>query len=198
MEETAPVAPRRIVYVLRSLSARLALLITTFSLLLFSAIFGACTYLVLDMLDPQITDLHRLAIYFHMFNCLFIGGSCIFGLYAATSTKAQFSHVFMALLSGQFVFGIASGVVCLYLVFSATPSPDQVTNCAGLVQNVFLSQMCHPSTLTKGVCMGLFEFLWMLEILAMYIANQYATQLQQEENLKACCSPKEEHELFFW
>jgi len=43
----------------------------------------------------------------------------------------------------------------------------------------------------------MFEFVWMLEILAIYIAVRFSAQLQEEENLKALSSPKEDRESFF-
>lgn len=125
---------------------------------------------------------------------LFVGGSSLVGIYFAATKKASF---FAALLFGHLLFGIASGALCLHLIFTGTASPERIAICSTLIRSAPWEGFCHHPGLVKGLALGVFEFVWMLEILAIYVATRFSAQVQEEENLKALCSPKDDRESFF-
>jgi len=185
---------RQPVYILRVITARTALLACSLLLLLCSSFLSAGGWFLVDKLDGQLTDFQRLVLYFHIMSFLFVGGSSLVGIYYATTKKAPF---FAALLFGHIIFGIASGALCLHLIFTSAASPERISSCSTLIPSASWEGFCRHPGLMKCLALGVFEFVWMLEILAIYVAVRFSAELQEEENLKALCSPKEDRESFF-
>ncbi|PPQ94185.1 hypothetical protein CVT25_003822 [Psilocybe cyanescens] len=178
---------RQHIYILRIIRARTAVLLCAFLVLLLSAFLGVAGKYLNEKLDQEITDYQRLVIYFHIMSFTFLGITGLVGsiIAAVTNTEAMRSQLFAGLLGGHLIFGIISGAMCLHIIFRNTTSPERVASCSYLISTGAWKNLCNNGMLIKGLSLGTFEFAWMLEILSIYVAVKYATQLRQENNLKA-------------
>ena len=76
--------------------------------------------------------------------------------------KPGHSQLFAALLSGQIIFGIASGAWCLQIIFATANSGDRATMCATMVGH--WAGICRSLGLVKVLSVIAFEVMWILEI----------------------------------
>jgi len=175
------------VYVLRCIPARKAVLVSAVLLFVYSDLVCAAGWVIGNKLGDYLTDLQKIAIYFHVMNCVFLSGTSFLGIYAgAKSTKPKHSQLFAALLLGQILFGIASGVWCLHIMFTAG---DLATKCTAMNQMGFFTGICRRLSLVKGLSVVAFTTLWILEIVTIYVANRFAKQLREEDLQKSLSSP---------
>lgn len=186
--ETLQATQTPTVYILRCIPARTAVLISAVLLLGCSSLFCSAGWTVAEKLDKYITDMQKVAIYFHMINCAFIWGASLVGIYAAGMNKKP-SHplLFAALLLGQIIFGIASGAWCLQIIFATANSGDRATACGAMVGR-WVSVCRSPSSI-KVLSLLAFGVVWILEIVGIYVANRFAKQLREEDLLKSLSSP---------
>jgi len=170
--------PRQHVYILRVIPARTALLACAFFLFVFSAFLAACGWFVVQKLDHQLNDFQRLVIYFHIMNYIFLGIASLIGIYAAITNKhPKRAQVFSSLLFGHFLFGVVSGAMVLQIIFMGTTSI-----CISLQEIGSWKKLCNRRALIKGVSVVAYVSVWMLELLATYVAVLFTGQLQEEED----------------
>jgi len=175
------------VYVLRCIPARKAVLVSAVLLLVYSDLLCAAGWVIGNKLDKYLTNSQKIAIYFHVMNCVFLCGTSLLGIYAgAKGKKPKHSQLFAAFLLGQILFGIASGVWCLHIIFTAG---EIATKCSAFVQMGFFTSICRRLSLVKGLSVVAFTGLWMLEIVTIYVANRFAKQLREEDLQKSLSSP---------
>jgi len=184
--ETLQATQTPIVYILRCIPARTAVLVSAVFLLVCSSLFCSASWTIADQLDKYLTDMQKVAIYFHLINCVFIWGASLVGIYAAgMNKKPSHSQLFAALPLGQIIFGIASGAWCLQIIFATTNSGDRATKCA----TMHWAGICRNLGLVKVLSVVAFEVMWILEIVAIYVANRFAKQLREEDLIKCISSP---------
>jgi len=185
--ETLQATQTPTVYILRCIPARTAVLVSAVLLLGCSTLFCSAGWTIAEQLEKYITDMQRVAIYFHMINSMFIWGASLVGIYAAgMNKKPGHSQLFAALLLGQILFGIASGAWCLYIIFATANSGDRATKCAAMTH---WGDICRNSGLVKALSTVAFLVVWILEIVAIYVANRFAKQLREENLRKSLSSP---------
>ncbi|KAH9476092.1 hypothetical protein JR316_0011662 [Psilocybe cubensis] len=181
---------REHVYILRIIRARTAVWLCSFLILLISAFLGVGGNYLVKKLDHVITDYQRLVIFFHIMSFTFLGVSGIAGICAAiTNTHTTRPQLFAALLCGHLIFGVISGAMCLHIIFQNTTSLERVASCSRLIATAAWNNLCHNGMLVKALSLGTFEFAWMLEVLSIYVAIKYASQLRAENNLKTVTYP---------
>jgi len=156
------------------------LAITTFTLLL-SAAFGTLGFVVLEKLDTLISDINHIAINFHIFIYMSLGLFCIIGIYAAVVERIGLITVYISLLFGHLLLGLASGIICLAILFSKLPSPGwDVAACLAIAHDQFTRHLCERSTLLKALSVQSFVIMWLIEIAAIVLANSYLSRLRKE------------------
>lgn len=186
--ETLQATQTPTVYILRCIPARTAVLVSAVLLLVCSSLFCSASWTIADKLDKYLTDMQKVAIYFHLINCVFVWGASLVGIYAAgMNKKPGHSQLFAALLLGQIIFGIASGAWCLSIIFATANSGDRVTKCAAMVEH--WAGICRNLSLVKVLSVVAFVAMWILEIVAIYVANRFAKQLREEDLVKCLSSP---------
>ncbi len=113
-------------------------------------------------------------------------------IYSTVQKAARYISLFVTTILGQLVFNIASGALCLYLLFRVGPNdPDQVYNkCMDVVaahpNDLFLRNLCQRSPLMKGLSVGLYVFMWLTEIsksLCWY--GDASSSLMNEQQLRS-------------
>lgn len=93
-------------------------------------------------------------------------------IYGVVQKVARYTSLFASTVIGQLVFNIASGALCLYLLFrtgsNGDPSQGNYRQCMDVVvahpNDFFLRNLCERSPLMKGLSVGLFVFMWLTEI----------------------------------
>jgi len=77
--------------------------------------------------------------------------------------RPKVAQAFVALLLGQFLFGIAFGAMSLYILFNGSESAEA---CAAAVQGSpwIQNKVCGRTSSVRGITVGGFLILWFLEI----------------------------------
>ncbi|RDB25609.1 hypothetical protein Hypma_006122 [Hypsizygus marmoreus] len=143
--------------------------------------FGAIGIVVVKRLDAQLTDLQRIAIFFHIFMSLFFAVICFLGFFACIARRASATSLYTSLILGQILFSIASGIFCIYLLFNGTSSqPWDTQKCIAAAADQFTRIFCQRSKLLKGLATAMFAIMWLVEIASIFIGNAYLSQLREE------------------
>ncbi|KAF9002531.1 hypothetical protein BDQ17DRAFT_1425847 [Cyathus striatus] len=158
-----------------------------------------------DKLNIQLTDVQRVAVIFHIFMYILLTFGSMYGIYAAIVNYAKRARYVVPLLLSQLPFSIASGALCLFVVFhpsNATPTESggqlqsDFDRCSALLSispnDGFLKEMCGRTDLIKGVCIGLFIFGWLFQMLAIYTSWVYSTGLREIEQASESSDSKYE------
>lgn len=137
-----------------------------------------------ELLDVHLTDLHRMAIYFHVFVHLSFGFICVLGfvttppysipslltytvfrICAALSKRPGVTSLCIAIVLGQLLFNIGSGALCLYLLFKTSPSQDlSADKCVAISSDLFTQNLCQRTRLMKGIAVTSLTIIWLAEI----------------------------------
>ncbi|KAF9038361.1 hypothetical protein BDZ89DRAFT_1157204 [Hymenopellis radicata] len=107
----------------------------------------------------------------------------ILGLIGALGKKRRLIQMFHAMLVIHVLFSIASGSFALYRFF--LDAPDSVNSCVNGSKDDDVVAACKKGVeLLKGVLVGLFVFVWIMEIWGCIIVKSYSNQLTDEESSK--------------
>jgi len=98
--------------------------------------------------------------------------------------RAKATQIFVALLLGQFLFGVAFGAMCMYILFKATGA---VEACASIVEGSAWIQhnVCERTSSLKGLVVVGFLVIWFLQIITSYVSIKLSRQLQDAQLVKA-------------
>jgi hypothetical protein len=106
--------------------------------------------------------------------------------------------LYTAIIIGQLLFSIGSGVVCLYLLFQTSPSQDLgIDTCKTISFDQFTQNLCQRTPLAKGVAVASFAIMWLVEIgtsmlwshvfaqlipaiATIFVANYFLSQVREE------------------
>jgi hypothetical protein len=121
----------------------------------------------------------------------------VYGLYAAVSVMAFFGATcrqlatiksYAVTLAIHLVLSIASGGYSLYSYFK--DSPSVVNDCINGSTDETTIQACNQGeTVVKGVMVGVFIFVWLMELWGVFIVREYGYQLDEEIALRAKGGP---------
>ncbi|KAF5354040.1 hypothetical protein D9756_006952 [Leucocoprinus leucothites] len=185
--------------------SRLALFVFTLIILLFAIGFAVVGWVISaklgkgcftalgefignSNLDQQLLEIERLALFFHILIYFILALFAAVGVYGAVQKSARYTSLFASTILGQLVFNIASGALCLYLLFrngsNGDPSLGGYRQCMDVIvarpDDFFLRNLCERSPLMRGLSLGLYVFMWLTEIMAVILSNQYLAQLHEE------------------
>lgn len=107
-------------YVFKRIPSRLAVALLSPALLLTSLAMVVASSLLANRLEKHMTTLQRLAIAFQIFNHLFVLAAAVIGIHTALRLSHRTSRIFNGMLIGHIPFGVASGILCIYIVFKVT------------------------------------------------------------------------------
>ncbi|KAK0213019.1 hypothetical protein DFS33DRAFT_89185 [Desarmillaria ectypa] len=106
------------------------------------------------------------------------------GLVGAVIKRIRLIKVFYAILIVHVVFSIASGSFSIYRYFK--DAPDSLRSCVNGSQDDLVVEACKKSvSVMKGVLIGVFVFVWLIEIWGCMIVKSYSRQLKDEAGVKA-------------
>ncbi|KAF9449866.1 hypothetical protein P691DRAFT_666579 [Macrolepiota fuliginosa MF-IS2] len=178
--------------------SRLALFGFSVIIFLFGAGFGAVGWVIANKLDKQLLEIERLALFFHILIYFLLVIFATIGIYGVVQKAARYTSLFASMILGQFVFNVASGALCLYLLFRNGPNGDPTLGgyrqCMDVVvahpNDFFLRNLCEQTPLMKGLSVGLYVFMWLTEIIAAMVSNQYSSQLHEEAAQMEMLNPR--------
>ncbi|KAG6809655.1 hypothetical protein H0H92_015303 [Tricholoma furcatifolium] len=192
----------RVILKPQSSLVRYTLLMTVILSLSFSAVFGAFGIVVLKKIGKlpltsatgdQLSDLEHIAVTFHIFVHLFFALFCFVGLYACLSRDRVATSLFVSFIMGQIIFSIGSGALCLYLLFDNSSSQLwNVENCLASASDNFARQLCKKTAFMKGISVAMFIVMWLVEIVTIFLANVYLSQLRDYEAQLDIFDPKDD------
>ncbi|KAJ2924505.1 hypothetical protein H1R20_g12588, partial [Candolleomyces eurysporus] len=161
-----------------------ATLLTLMSLT--SLLMGSVLY---NKLYDHITEYQRVTVIMHLFVYAVLVFFCVFGLYSVLYRSRRVASMFCAMLFGQILFEIASGAICLHFLFRYTRKEDYMGDLMHCLESIadspkdlFIRDLCYRTPIAQGVCLALFLFMWILQLVTFYASNRYVAQLQHEEN----------------
>ncbi|KAF5389478.1 hypothetical protein D9757_004349 [Collybiopsis confluens] len=121
----------------------------------------------------------------------------VYGLYAVNSVVAFFGascrnlsiiKSYAVILAVHLVFSIASGGYSLYHYFK--DSPQVVEDCInGAIDHLKIEACKQGEDVVKGVMVGVFIFIWLVELWGVFIVREYGYQLEEEIALRAKGGP---------
>ncbi|KIK67035.1 hypothetical protein GYMLUDRAFT_847490 [Collybiopsis luxurians FD-317 M1] len=121
----------------------------------------------------------------------------VYGLYAIISVTAFFGATcrnlstiksYAVVLAIHLVFSIASGGFSLYHYFK--DSPHVVADCInGSMDQIKIEACKQGEDVVKGVMVGVFIFVWLMELWGVFIVREYGYQLEEEIALRAKGGP---------
>lgn len=177
--------------------ARFALFVTAMLLFILSTAFVTVGWVIVDKLNPYVTDLQRLSVVLHIFIYIVLASFCVFGMLSVFSKDTKLPGLFSSFILGQLLFGWGSGAVCLYILFSPSTSLQNISSCTAIVDDHFLKLLCERATLFKGLAIAFFLTTWIFEILAIYASYQYSRQLHEEALRLEILEPKGDRDSFY-
>lgn len=106
------------------------------------------------------------------------------GLVGAVIKRIGLIKAFYVILIVHVVFSIASGSFSIYRYFK--DAPDSVRSCVNGSQDDLVVEACQKGvSVMKGVLIGVFVFVWLMEIWGCVIVKSYSNQLVDEAEVKA-------------
>jgi len=118
----------------------------------------------------------------------------LFGLIGAIRKQRAMVAVFFSVLVAHLTFSIFSGAFTLWNIFNSQglaafkactqPGGTNTINAQGATvpAPAYSSTQCSKAfDIVKGVSVGVFIFIWLLEIWGCFIAHDYVSQLDEEE-----------------
>jgi hypothetical protein len=121
----------------------------------------------------------------------------VYGIYAVVSLQAFFGACcrklaliksYAVILAIHLIFSIASGGYSLYHYFQ--DSPAIVNTCInGSTDQLQIETCKQGEDVVKGVLVGIFIFVWLMELWGIFIVREYGYQLEEEIALRAKGGP---------
>jgi len=121
----------------------------------------------------------------------------VYGIYAAVSLQAFIGascrklaliKSYAIILAIHLIFSIASGGYSLFHYFK--DSPNIVKTCInGATDKTTIDACTQGETVVKGVLVGIFIFVWFMELWGIFIVREYGYQLEEEIALRAKGGP---------
>ncbi|KAK0455391.1 uncharacterized protein EV420DRAFT_565630 [Desarmillaria tabescens] len=106
------------------------------------------------------------------------------GLVGAVIKRIGLIKTFYFILIVHVMFSIASGSFSIYRYFK--DAPDSVRSCVNGSQDDLVVEGCEKGvSVMKGVLIGVFVFVWLMEIWGCMIVKSYSRQLEDEADVKA-------------
>ncbi|KAF9465982.1 hypothetical protein BDZ94DRAFT_1159102 [Collybia nuda] len=174
----------------------ISIILATLALLL-STIYGIVGILVLQRLNAHLTDLHRMAIYFHIFVHFSFGLISVLGFYAILLKRPGATSFYIAIVIGQLLFSIGSGAICLFLLFKPSRLQDLSSNqCISMFSDIFTRNLCQRTQLTRGLAVASLIVIWLVEIATFIVGNRFLSQLREESMHLEMLDPKYERDGF--
>ncbi|GAW03313.1 hypothetical protein LENED_005031 [Lentinula edodes] len=104
--------------------------------------------------------------------------------FGATCRKLSLIRSYAVILAIHLIFSIASGGYSLYHYFQ--DSPNVVEACInGSTDDVKIETCKQGEDVVKGVMVGVFIFVWLMELWGVFIVREYGHQLEEEISLRA-------------
>ncbi|KAJ3881784.1 hypothetical protein F5879DRAFT_1023005 [Lentinula edodes] len=108
--------------------------------------------------------------------------------FGATCRKLSLIRSYAVILAIHLIFSIASGGYSLYHYFQ--DSPNVVEACInGSTDDVKIETCKQGEDVVKGVMVGVFIFVWLMELWGVFIVREYGHQLEEEISLRAKGGP---------
>ncbi|KAF5370686.1 hypothetical protein D9758_002082 [Tetrapyrgos nigripes] len=110
-------------------------------------------------------------------------GLSVLGLFGALCKRIGLIKSFAFGLAIHVLFSIASGGYSLYRYFE--DAPDTVQSCINGSTDSLTVESCKKGvSVMKGVLVGLFVFVWLMEIWGVFIVRSYGQQLDEEAAMR--------------
>jgi len=139
-------------------------------------------------LDSQLTTQSRLSIYFHVLSYTLLASVSVCGIHGVATKSRKSALLYCYMLAVQLATGLASGIICLYLLFRYRAAWIAQT-CVLSVRDSFTKSLCRRSHAWKGLTVTIFICVWLVEIYGILLAHKYASQLKEEEAEKKAPQP---------
>ena len=165
----------------RSDIIQMSLLVTVFLFFLLSVTFSTVGILVLQRIGAILTDVQRLANYAHIIVYVvspFIGAS---GIYAISLRKTKATSYYLSFTFGHTLFGLVSGILCLYVFWHARSFAWNMDGCLGFAHDAFSKDLCRRGSMFKGIGTALFAVMWLIEFAIILLGHVFLIQLHEEE-----------------
>jgi len=108
----------------------------------------------------------------------------LFGIIGAIIKKRGAIKAFFVILMMHLLFSLLSGGYSIYRFFQ--DSKKEINTCVGGSTDPSVIKECQKAMkIMKGVLIVVFIFVWFMEIWGCIIVNNYAAQLQDEEELES-------------
>ncbi|KAF9497256.1 hypothetical protein BDN71DRAFT_1445005 [Pleurotus eryngii] len=105
----------------------------------------------------------------------------IFGLIGAIGKIRGFISAYFTMLTALLAFSICSGAYSLYRLFN--DKQGAIDDCIGDSDSKLQKGACEKGAgLIRGIMVGLFIVVWLIQIWGCFIVNSYSKQLWEEED----------------
>jgi hypothetical protein len=103
-----------------------------------------------------------------------------FGFIGAVIRSPSLVSLYSSMLIGHFVFNLVIGVFSIYSLFHQDAS-DLSTKCDDLAADDITNQLCgNGMTTVKGIMIGFFVLMWIVQLYGIVIVSNYVDQLDEE------------------
>ena len=127
-------------------------------------------------------------------------------IYASARKNTTCTSVFTAVIIGQMVFSLASGALCIYILFDSTHA-WAASKCLTIAFDPFTKNLCRRTPVFKGLTIGFLSMLWIVEIgrwmnvlhvrafsstlsVAVIVGTSFLSQLREETMQLELVEPK--------
>jgi prepilin signal peptidase PulO-like enzyme (type II secretory pathway) len=142
----------------------------------FLAVFG---WLAIVKLQGQLPKANEIALYIQSVLYTLLGIISVFGFIGACVKNRTMISLFFMILVAHLTFSIFTGAFALYQIFNVTV-PNAVQQC--IDNGTQSASDCQTAyNVAKGVIVAIFIIVWLLEIYACIITDNYVGQLDDEE-----------------
>jgi uncharacterized membrane protein len=144
--------------------------------------FGGLGWYEVVKLKSQLTQFSQAALYIHAILYSLLAIMSVFGFIGAIIRSRSFVSTFFAMLVAVFTFSVFSGAVTLYVLFHREQESSIQQCVTGTAEQppYSLHDCQHGYNVIKGIAVGGFIVVWLLEIWGCFITNSYVNQLDDE------------------
>jgi len=131
----------------------------------------------------HLTKNNEIALYISAVSYTILGIISFFGLAGVIIKKKGFVSMYSTLVWLHLGFSIGTGAYFIYTLFHKVGDED-VSNCVGSSSSDFEKDVCKKAfEVGRGIIIGLYIFVWLIELWGCIIVADYVGQLGEEEAL---------------
>jgi len=139
---------------------------------------------VKDLAQHPIDGRAKIALWIQTMMYTVLAVVSLFGLIGTFSKSRSLIALYSTILFSHLGFSIATGAFYLYTLFHQEENTDVQKCINGSTDNIKIEACKKGYEVIRGVIVGLFILIWLIELYGCIIVSNYVDQLDEEESLE--------------